>query len=150
MKTFFLNPENRRKRSISMKGVRFYCKNCGREGHRKHYCPEVLQDNLIERGFKCRLCGERGHNRRTCWKSKLDGSESKISRQQSCRICGQIGHNRRTCLQRTGIDTGVSAKREGLIGSKNGTYSCKMCLETGHNIRTCPSRNRPPESLIEK
>ncbi|CAH1417143.1 unnamed protein product [Lactuca virosa] len=64
MKAFFSDPENRRKRSISMKGVDFYCKNCGRLGHRRHYCPEVDQ---TDRRFRCRLCGEKGHNRRSLY-----------------------------------------------------------------------------------
>ncbi|GJY29474.1 zinc finger, CCHC-type containing protein, partial [Tanacetum coccineum] len=63
MKAFFSDPENRLKRSISMKGVNFYCKNCGREGHRRHYCPDVDQTS-VDRRFKCSLCGEKGHNRR--------------------------------------------------------------------------------------
>uniref|UniRef100_A0A2N9EBH3 CCHC-type domain-containing protein n=1 Tax=Fagus sylvatica TaxID=28930 RepID=A0A2N9EBH3_FAGSY len=46
LKAYFSDPENRRKRSISMKGVKFYCRNCGREGHRRHYCPE-LKESLI-------------------------------------------------------------------------------------------------------
>ncbi|GKC16127.1 zinc finger, CCHC-type containing protein [Tanacetum coccineum] len=64
MKAFFSDPENRLKRSISMKGVNFYCKNCGREGHRRHYCPDVDQTS-VDRRFKCSLCGEKGHNRRS-------------------------------------------------------------------------------------
>ncbi|KAC9839119.1 hypothetical protein E3N88_45187 [Mikania micrantha] len=48
MKTFFSDPENRLKRSISMKGVNFFCKNCGRKGHRKHYCPEANQESQID------------------------------------------------------------------------------------------------------
>ncbi|GKD29149.1 hypothetical protein Tco_1239927, partial [Tanacetum coccineum] len=61
MKAFFSDPENRLKRSISMKGVNFYCKNCGREGHRRHYRPEVDQTS-VDRRFKCSLYGEKGHN----------------------------------------------------------------------------------------
>ncbi|MBA0782843.1 hypothetical protein Gotri_000666, partial [Gossypium trilobum] len=53
LKDFFSDPENRRKRSISMKGVNFFCRNCGREGHRRHYCPEI-RDSSIDKRFKCR------------------------------------------------------------------------------------------------
>uniref|UniRef100_A0A0D9YE28 CCHC-type domain-containing protein n=1 Tax=Oryza glumipatula TaxID=40148 RepID=A0A0D9YE28_9ORYZ len=38
-KAFFSNPENRLKRSIAMKGVKFFCSKCGQEGHRSFYCP---------------------------------------------------------------------------------------------------------------
>ncbi|KAM7487401.1 hypothetical protein LguiB_024885 [Lonicera macranthoides] len=118
MKDFFRDPENRRRRSISMKGVKFYCKNCGREGHRKHYCPE-LHDNMTDRRFKCRLCGEKGHNRRTCPKSKSNESENKIPRHHCCRICGQSGHNRRTCHQQSGAEPSGPTKR---------TCTCRLCL----------------------
>ncbi|KAJ7943522.1 zinc knuckle (CCHC-type) family protein [Quillaja saponaria] len=98
LKAFFSDPENRQKRSIAMKGAKFYCRNCGREGHRKHYCPE-LKDSLKGRQFKCRVCGERGHNRRTCKKSRLSNHNGVITRHHRCRICRQYGHNRRTCPQ---------------------------------------------------
>ncbi|KAK3026623.1 hypothetical protein RJ639_040650 [Escallonia herrerae] len=136
MKAFFRDPVNRQRRSISMKGVKFYCKNCGHEGHRRHYCPE-LQDTTKERRFRCRLCGERGHNRRTCLKSKPKHEESRVPRHHCCRICGENGHNRRTCHRRTLTDSGVAAKRRVSATSKR-TYTCRLCLGRGHNIRTCP------------
>ncbi|KAK9276457.1 hypothetical protein L1049_005990 [Liquidambar formosana] len=143
LKAFFRDPENRRKRSIAMKGVKFYCKNCGREGHRRHYCPE-LQDSLIDRQFRCRLCGEGGHNRRTCWKSRSTESKSKVPRHHRCRECGQSGHNRRTCPQVSGVELGAADMRKAIVGSKSRTYVCRLCLGKGHNIRTCPTRNKHP------
>ncbi|CAL5338431.1 unnamed protein product [Camellia sinensis] len=131
MKAFFSDPENRRKRSVSMKGVKFYCRNCGREGHRRYYCPE-LQDSLTDRGFKCRLCGEKGHNRRTCPKSKPTQSQAKVPRHHCCRICGQSGHNCRTCPRAT--------QGKSYDAPKSRTYTCWLCLEKGHNTRTCPIR----------
>ncbi|XP_076924350.1 uncharacterized protein LOC143586758 isoform X3 [Bidens hawaiensis] len=98
MKAFFSNPENRHRRSISMKGVNFFCKNCGREGHRKHYCPELDQGST-DRRFRCSLCGEKGHNKRSCNKDDTFEPKPKGSKQPRCSICGNPGHNRRTCLQ---------------------------------------------------
>ncbi|KAK9074686.1 hypothetical protein SSX86_007284 [Deinandra increscens subsp. villosa] len=100
MKAFFSDPGNRLKRSISMKGVNFFCKNCGREGHRKHYCPE-LDQNSPDRQLRCSLCGEKGHNRRSCRKDDKLKSEEKSFKQPCCSICGKPGHNRRTCLQQS-------------------------------------------------
>ncbi|KAM4110091.1 hypothetical protein ACJW30_03G168300 [Castanea mollissima] len=140
LKAFFSDPENRRKRSIAMKGVKFYCRNCGREGHRRHYCPE-LKDSLIGRQFMCRLCGEKGHNRRTCQNSMSSNHGNAVTRNHLCRICRQSGHNRRTCPQVTGVKSSVShAKRHFPTGSR----TCSMCQEKGHNIRTCPQRNINP------
>ncbi|KAI4371243.1 hypothetical protein MLD38_019505 [Melastoma candidum] len=124
-KSFFSNPENRRKRSLVMKGVRFYCSHCGREGHRRHYCPE-LKDSLIDRRSRCRVCGQKGHNQRTCSKFETRNAEQTLSR---CRICGQSGHNKRTCPQRP------HPKRI-IISSK--MYSCRLCGGKGHNSRSCP------------
>ncbi|KAL3654197.1 hypothetical protein CASFOL_003878 [Castilleja foliolosa] len=100
MKSYFSDPENRRKRSISMKGIKFHCRNCGGEGHRSNSCPEI-QTKVVDRRFKCRLCGEKGHNRQTCPKSKsnFEEIEIKVLRNHRCKICGQSGHNRRTCPQ---------------------------------------------------
>lgn len=146
LKAFFSDPENRRKRSIAMKGldsiscmflwkpqilcisfvclyywpfssydagVKFYCGHCGREGHRKHYCPE-LKDSLIDRRFRCRLCGEKGHNRRTCRKSETSNhNKGTITKQHRCKICHQSGHNRRTCPKLTGSKLdGSDAKKD--------------------------------------
>ncbi|KAA8529460.1 hypothetical protein F0562_033741 [Nyssa sinensis] len=138
MKAFFRDPENRRRRSIAMKGVKFFCQNCGGEGHRRHYCP-VLVDNL-DRQFRCRVCGEKGHNRRTCRKSKSNELKSNVPRHHCCRVCGQSGHNRRTCPQTTEVKSDVADTRKGIVASKIRTYACRLCHEKGHNVRTCPSR----------
>ncbi|TXG56413.1 hypothetical protein EZV62_017726 [Acer yangbiense] len=63
MTAFFSDPENRRKRSIAMKGVRFYCKHCGREGHRRFYWATIAGHALET--YTCRFCGDKGHNIRT-------------------------------------------------------------------------------------
>ncbi|KAH9709413.1 zinc knuckle (CCHC-type) family protein [Citrus sinensis] len=140
LKAFFSDPENRQKRSIAMKGVRFYCKHCGREGHRKFYCPE-LKDGLTDRGFKCRLCGERGHNRRTCPKSRLSYHNGTVSKHHRCQICRQRGHNRRTCPQVTGEKRHDNNGQKHIPTSASKTCTCRFCGEKGHNIRTCPRRN---------
>ncbi|XP_048227010.1 uncharacterized protein LOC107261319 isoform X2 [Ricinus communis] len=132
LKAFFSDPENRRKRSIAMKGVRFYCSNCGREGHRKHYCPE-LKDSMTDRQFRCGLCGEKGHNRRTCPKSKMSNRKSIVRRRHSCKICHQGGHNRRTCPMSRMSNPRSTVKRR---------RCCKICHRSGHNRRTCPQLNR--------
>ncbi|EPS65365.1 hypothetical protein M569_09412, partial [Genlisea aurea] len=79
MKHYFSDPENRLKRSISMKGIRFRCRNCGVEGHRRNYCPEVPKKGH-DRRFRCRICGIKGHNRRTCPRSKAISQKSIIHR----------------------------------------------------------------------
>ncbi|KAJ4711280.1 zinc knuckle (CCHC-type) family protein [Melia azedarach] len=140
LKAFFSDPENRRKRSISMKGVRFYCKHCGREGHRSFYCPE-LKDSSIDRRFRCRLCGERGHNRRTCPKSRLSDHKGRVTRRHRCRICWQRGHNRRTCPQAIGVKLHGSNTKNHVLPSRTRMCTCQFCGGEGHNIRTCPSRN---------
>lgn len=143
LKAFFSDPENRLKRSIAMKGVKFYCRNCGREGHRRHYCPE-LKDSLIGRQFICRLCGEKGHNRRTCQSARSSNHGNAVTRNHHCRICSQSGHNRRTCPQVTGVKlSGTHAKRKFPTGSR----TCSLCREKGHNIRTCPQRNINPLTI---
>ncbi|GAB4839961.1 hypothetical protein Ancab_020671 [Ancistrocladus abbreviatus] len=141
MKAFFSNPENRHKRSIAMKGAKYFCRNCGREGHRRHYCPE-LKDRV--RRFRCRLCGGKGHNRRTCW-MRSNNSKQRIERQYHCRECGQYGHNRRTCshgkeiklLEATDLKTGVSIGSASR-GRARKPYNCRICYQIGHNSRTCP------------
>ncbi|XP_073019616.1 uncharacterized protein [Primulina eburnea] len=96
MKNYFRDPENRHKRSIAMKGVKFYCHNCGCEGHRRNYCPQATV-RVALRQFRCRLCGEKGHNRRTCRRSKTSDQQIPAQKIHHCKICGQSGHNRRTC-----------------------------------------------------
>lgn len=132
LKDFFSDPENRHKRSISMKGVKFFCRNCGREGHRRHYCPEI-RDSSIDKRFKCRVCGEKGHNRRTCPRSRLSNEGRSSRRRHRCKVCRRSGHNRRTCPQVIGVRDILTA------GSR--IYTCRLCRKEGHNARTCPSNS---------
>ncbi|CAN1843126.1 DNA-binding protein HEXBP [Linum perenne] len=139
LKAFFSNPENRLKRSISMKGVRFYCTNCGREGHRKHYCPEL---NSVDRESRCTTCGEKGHNRRTCPKnSRTSSHKVEVRRVQHCRICGQTGHNQRSCPRATGSSRKPMTTRR--------KYSCRICNQTGHNSRSCPQLTTKSSAISE-
>ncbi|XP_057530627.1 uncharacterized protein LOC130809041 [Amaranthus tricolor] len=140
LKIFFSDPENRRKRSIAMKGVRFFCKNCGQEGHRSNYCPERGENS--DRRSKCGLCGKKGHNKRTCGRPKTSKPKQRILREYHCRVCGKVGHNRRTCS----LKTEVQSQRAGLahrdLGELKGDvrkhlYHCSVCGEVGHNRRTC-------------
>ncbi|KAJ8635623.1 hypothetical protein MRB53_009890 [Persea americana] len=55
MKGFFRNPENRLKRSIAMKGVKFYCGHCREEGHRRFYCPALRDSSGARHKFRCPL-----------------------------------------------------------------------------------------------
>ncbi|XP_028800420.1 uncharacterized protein LOC114755723 [Neltuma alba] len=130
MKAFFSNPENRHKRSIAMRGVNFFCQNCGREGHRRHYCPE-LKGSLVDRQFTCQLCGEKGHNRRTCSKLRIGHRNGRTVKLHRCKICRRYGHNRRTCPQLVGTSKTTASPRP---------YKCCLCRKKGHNIRTCPTR----------
>lgn len=139
LKVFFSDPENRRKRSIAMKGVKFYCRHCGREGHRRHYCPE-LKSILINRQFVCGICGEKGHNRRTCPKSRLSSHKSAVRRLHHCKICGQRGHNSRTCPKLIGVKSSVDIKKGFHSSGRRGAYKCKLCQQNGHNSRTCPNK----------
>ncbi|OVA13301.1 zinc finger protein [Macleaya cordata] len=141
LKAFFLDPENRRKRSISMKGAKFYCSNCGREGHRRHYCPELIKDGSLDRRFRCRLCGVRGHNRRTCHKSRSSQTKTGKTKRHRCRACGQSGHNRRTCPNGVGLKP-IGDSKKGLLSSEGRTYTCSLCKGKGHNIRTCSRKNK--------
>lgn len=134
---FFSDPENRRKRSIAMKGVKFYCQNCGREGHRRHYCPEFKD---TDRRFRCRACGEKGHNRRTCPKSRQNNLKRRVTRYHRCRICRVAGHNRRTCPQVSGLKSDNSGDKEHRQTARK-LCTCKLCGEKGHNVRTCPGKN---------
>ncbi|KAJ1287735.1 hypothetical protein BS78_02G033300 [Paspalum vaginatum] len=137
-KAFFSDPENRLKRSIAMKGVKFYCSKCGQEGHRSFYCPTVTKVSARAR-FRCRLCGREGHNSRTCGKPKSDKEQQRQPRH--CSRCGEKGHNRRNCPRSTEVGIGASGYMVNkLNGSNSGIYSCSFCLEKGHNSRTCPKR----------
>ncbi|XP_021664939.2 uncharacterized protein LOC110653552 [Hevea brasiliensis] len=146
LKAFFSDPENRRKRSIAMKGAKFYCRHCGREGHRKHYCPE-LRDSLTDWQFRCRLCGEKGHNRRTCLKSRTSNHKGTVRRHHSCKICHQSGHNRRTCPKLTGKKSGCTDAKKDFVLAGRRAYTCRFCREKGHNMRTCPNGNRDPATI---
>lgn len=138
MKSYFSDPENRRKRSMSMKGKKFYCRNCGLEGHRLNYCPE-LKSKGIDTGFKCRLCGQKGHNRRTCPTSKPNEEKHMVTGEPHCKVCGQKGHNRRTCPQSNEVKARAVAASESQVVFKR-RYTCHICGEKGHNTRTCPQR----------
>ncbi|XP_009758351.1 uncharacterized protein [Nicotiana sylvestris] len=138
MKDYFRDPDNRRKRSISMKGVKFYCKNCGQEGHRSNYCPEI-RDNT-DRRYRCRLCGAKGHNRRTCLKSSLIVPKKMVKINHHCSKCRRTGHNRRTCNQKKNETKVVATINSSATRAKR-TYSCSVCLGKGHNARTCLHKN---------
>ncbi|XP_057457656.1 uncharacterized protein LOC130748455 [Lotus japonicus] len=140
MKVFFSDPINRQKRSLAMKGVKFYCQTCGREGHRRHYCPE-LKDSLIVSQFTCSVCGGKGHNRRTCRKLKISHNNGGVTNHHRCKICSQYGHNRRTCPQV------VSNKRRDITSRR--AYKCRLCQKEGHNIRTCPGSRAITEHPLE-
>ncbi|XP_021844623.2 uncharacterized protein [Spinacia oleracea] len=151
LKIFFSDPENRRKRSLSMKGVRFFCKNCGKEGHRSYYCPEHRENT--ERKFKCGLCGEKGHNRRTCQKPKTSKPKQRILMEYHCRLCGKVGHNRRTCSLKTELQQSDSATHENEGSLKVSTvyaqkhqHQCSVCGKSGHNRRTCSLKTELQQS----
>ncbi|KAF3783040.1 hypothetical protein EJ110_NYTH32995 [Nymphaea thermarum] len=135
---FFSDPQNRQKRSISMKGLKFYCRNCGKEGHRRHYCPERKAGSYDSR-YKCSVCGGRGHNRKTCDKFKgSDETKKPEPMVHRCRICGEVGHNRRRCPK---VTQQSGASGAGLLVSKGvRSYSCGICSRKGHNARTCRNR----------
>ncbi|CAN4094702.1 unnamed protein product [Withania somnifera] len=132
MKNYFRDPNNRRKRSMSMKGVKFHCRNCGQEGHRSNYCPDI-RDNL-DRHYRCGLCGTKGHNRRTCLKSSLIVPKTTVKVNHRCSKCQRSGHNRKTCQKKNELDTKVVATIKTRVKR---TYSCSVCLGKGHNARTC-------------
>lgn len=119
-------------------GIKFYCKNCGQEGHRRHYCPELGTN--ADRRFRCRVCGGKGHNRRTCPKSKSMVTKGISTRYHRCGICGESGHNSRTCQKLTRVKPSVGGgnAREDSIGKRG--YACGLCKKKGHNVRTCPSK----------
>lgn len=143
MQAFFSDPENRRKRSLSMKGVKYYCKHCGRKGHRRHYCPE-LRETLTDKRFRCRLCGEKGHNKRTCPQSMPTDLKIIVPTHHCCRVCGKPGHNRRTCQQSKVKSLHLSGVTKNDSAPRRGTYICSLCFRKGHNSRTCPSRSSDP------
>ncbi|KAG0575999.1 hypothetical protein KC19_5G047400 [Ceratodon purpureus] len=125
-KLFFQNPENRRMRGLQMKGVKYSCKHCGKEGHRRHFCPEL--------GFV----------------KKVPRSEA--DRVYRCGVCRQVGHTRRQCPQRhpseisggSGVEAGdtelpLKHEDEGEEQQRRrGAYKCGHCHQLGHTRRTCP------------
>ncbi|KAH9609177.1 hypothetical protein KSS87_002403 [Heliosperma pusillum] len=142
LKTFFSDPENRRRRSISMKGAKFFCKNCGQEGHRSNYCPKHGKD--LDRRFRCGLCGERGHNRKTCGRPSLP--KQRILQHYHCGACGQVGHNRRTCSVKVEPEPAGTLPVNGNALNHSTShvrqhYRCSLCGQLGHNSRTCPQKS---------
>ncbi|XP_074274546.1 uncharacterized protein LOC141598708 [Silene latifolia] len=142
LKTFFSDPENRRKRSISMKGTKFFCKNCGQEGHRSHYCPKHGKN--LDRRFRCGLCGERGHNRKTC--GRPSQPKQRVLQQYHCGACGQVGHNRRTCSVKVEPEPADTLPVNGNSLNDSAShdrhhYRCSLCGQLGHNSRTCPQKS---------
>lgn len=137
MKVFFSDPENRRKRSIAMIGVKFFCKNCGGEGHRRNYCPERRKN--ADRRHRCGLCKKRGHHRSTCQKPRMTNIKQRVLREYHCWACGQVGHNSRTCTQKTKIQsdhpiTRYQRYRRRIIKQ---LHRCRVCGQDGHNSRSC-------------
>lgn len=126
--------------SLSNAGIKFYCKNCGREGHRRHYCPELKGDS-IDRRFRCRVCGEKGHNRRTCKKSRLNGKPMSATIQHRCTICGGKGHSSRNCSKSGNVLSLNLIKGDRMTNesSRVRQYRCRICEENGHNRRNCPN-----------
>lgn len=128
--------------------MRFYCQHCGREGHRKFYCPE-LKNSSTASGFRCRLCGEKGHNKRTCPKSRLTNQNGKLTRHHSCGVCHQRGHNRRTCPRVIGVKLPDADAKDGKSTYETRRCTCRLCGGKGHNARTCPTRNIEAEVKLK-
>ncbi|KAJ4873678.1 zinc knuckle (CCHC-type) family protein [Raphanus sativus] len=80
---------------ISPESHHFYCKNCGQEGHIRHYCPE-LDERMQTEDLDAGLVGEKGNNQRV-FKSKPMVTKDISTRYHRCGICGESGHNSRTC-----------------------------------------------------
>ncbi|KAJ7555222.1 hypothetical protein O6H91_05G027600 [Diphasiastrum complanatum] len=117
-KQYFSDPENRRKRSIRMKGVKYFCRNCGGEGHKKNSCPnsEAIENSLHgPRPYHCRLCLQLGHQARTCPQNPI--SKSNKSLQNASKSLA-------------GFNVKASQRR---------TYRCSSCCQVGHSKRTCPN-----------
>jgi len=117
--------------------VKFFCKNCGCEGHRAHYCPERGEN--VDRRLKCGLCNKPGHNRRTCQKPRLAKTNQRILGEYHCRACGQVGHNSRRCTQKTKIqsDHAVTSSVKDFSRNFRRPYRCGVCGQAGHNNRSC-------------
>jgi hypothetical protein len=110
-------------------GVKFSCKHCGREGHRRHFCPEL---GYVKKGP--RTAAERVYR---------------------CGLCRQLGHTRRQCPQRhrQGISGGSGAEAEVPLEQEDeekeqrrrGPYKCGHCHQLGHSRRTCPHLHQHQE-----
>ncbi|XP_020597289.1 uncharacterized protein LOC110037056 [Phalaenopsis equestris] len=127
-KAYFSDPGNRLKRSLAMKGVKFYCSHCGEEGHRRHYC-QALRETSTKMSFRCSSCGERGHNRRTCERSTTtEMTRSRRRWPRRCKLCGRSGHHRSTCSQLLRMNEGFCLpfpdRSEGLAIQSERLCSC--------------------------
>lgn len=98
LRLYFQEPENRLRRSLSVKGVEYYCSHCGEKGHRRHYCPDLPKSKVI-RSYHCSLCGQPGHKRTNCHTVPKSVKESVAGKKliYKCRICKEVGHNARSC-----------------------------------------------------
>ncbi|XP_024544713.1 uncharacterized protein LOC9644681 [Selaginella moellendorffii] len=121
---YFTNPENRIKQSLRMKGVKYYCRACGEEGHRKSFCPSSTEPPRPSRAeSRCSECGIVGHRANSCPRS----DRRHIGRAPyKCTNCNGTDHNARTCPQ---------------ILDKSSANKCSICKTYGHNRRTCPERS---------
>ncbi|GAB2297250.1 hypothetical protein Dimus_031361 [Dionaea muscipula] len=141
---YFSDPENRRKLSVAMKGLKFHCRNCGREGHRRHFCPE-LKKAVRNR---CTMCRKEGHNKKTCPKLR--------SATVSCKTCGQSGHSSRTCSFKTRIPLEGAVTKSAVSVDSRGKapprrpYRCKVCHGVGHNSRSCSQQVLGQKSSTER
>lgn len=140
LKVFFSNPENRLKRSLSMKGIKIRCTNCGQEGHRRHYCPS-LKDVIGKSWYTCRICGQTGHNRQTCRQNKENIKHRTYSKRYSCGICGEAGHNSRTCPQNN-----LTKSYSGQQKEQKPRIPTSTSLENNRAKRTAAARQRIPET----
>ncbi|KAG8366304.1 hypothetical protein BUALT_Bualt17G0062400 [Buddleja alternifolia] len=110
MKSYFNDPENRRKRSIAMRGVKFYCRHCGREGHRRNYWHN-RRTFVSKKNYTCKLCREKGHNIRTYMRLTISISFASVLRQHSVRICVIPTLDGNSCGTLDHVDEPVSGSR---------------------------------------
>lgn len=97
-------------------GVKFSCRHCGKEGHRRHFCPKL--------GY-------------------VKKSRSYPTRVYRCGLCQQVGHTRRHCPLKDSVQASdptslIRRYKPRAKGVKRGTYKCGHCHQTGHSRRTCP------------
>lgn len=99
MRLYFQEPANRHQRSLSVKGVEFYCSHCGGKGHRRHYCPDLPVSDKTPRSYHCSICGQLGHKRTSCVgvSNSLKKSATSKKLEYKCSICKAVGHNARSC-----------------------------------------------------